>query len=656
MHESDEFTKALEGNLKLWPMTEPQSTHFLNYCVTGRDQVIGIAENKRDLDYAVGSVEMRPHAGIVGDLYAKVVAVLGWPNDGTVPQMFDSVLKQVNCQLRMQHRFIYLSPADGVKALRNKQKDWFQINGWSPKRIGMLLASCLMPINTNDKRVVPVNTDTDNQGDSIEQEIELVQSGTLRLGYYTMNVVVYHQEKEQVEKYAKQVVQEISRLGFTAAVETLNAADAYAGTWPGNGSKGIRKYYFNSRQLARLLPTSTQWTGEDKAPCPHYSGGALTITTSSGNTPFYLNVHEGDVGNFLIIGPTGNGKTYAVNSLALGFRQYLNSQINLFDRDYGAIIPTLACGGQFYSAEAMRYAPFAHLDEQEEKEWALRFVETLATLQNHQVTPIAKQDLKIALETVSTAAPKHRHMTGFHSQLQTHVPGLKAAIGAYVGGILDGEPGPEQEASWQTWDMLKLLGQGEAISTPVIMFLIHQIQRRLDGRPTLTIFEEGWMVAANEHLDSYTTASSANYRKQVNALGLVLHSPENLLEFTRHQLLLTNTPTIIYLPNPRAMTERQGYERLGLGRREIKMIAEDLVPRRDYYMVKGDKRRVFRFEHGRLGHALLSANGRDHKERVLALQRVHGQAWVAPWLRERQQPELAEQWLERYQQQVKEAA
>jgi len=164
------------------------------------------------------------------------------------------------------------------------------------------------------------------------------------------------------------------------------------------------------------------------------------------------------------------------------------------------------------------------------------------------------------------------------------------------------------------------------------------------------------MVAANEHLDSYTTASSANYRKQVNALGLVLHSPENLLEFTRHQLLLTNTPTIIYLPNPRAMTERQGYERLGLGRREIKMIAEDLVPRRDYYMVKGDKRRVFRFEHGRLGHALLSANGRDHKERVLALQRVHGQAWVAPWLRERQQPELAEQWLERYQQQVKEAA
>lgn len=641
---SEEFTKALGHVVTLRRLNDDQATHFLRSCVTGEDRGVGIAADKADLHYAIGSVSLAPHAGIVGQLHTRVIGVIGWPGDGTIPQMFEPLLR-LPFSLRMQQRFITLSPQDAVRELKKKYNDWVQLNTYNPKRMFWAFLAPLTGASADDRRVVQVNTDAELQAASVEREIAAVQSGTVRLGYYTMSVVVHDEDRKQVEANAAAVVAEINRLGFTALIETDNAADAFAGSWAGHGLNNVRKYFLNTRHLARLIPTSTPWRGEDHAPCSFYpeGSGPLVITTSSGQTPFALNVHKQDLGNFLIVGPSGAGKTYAIGSLCLAFRQYANSQINLFDRGYGAIIPTLACGGQVYDTDAMLYAPLQHVDEEEERTWALRFIETLATLRDFVMTPQARKDLQHALEILGKGALQYRTMTGFHAQLQTTVPGLKAALEFYTlgkgGRILDGTPGPEQESSWLMWEMEKLLGQGDAISTPVLMHLIHTIQRRLDGRPTLTIIEEGWQAAANEWLQAYTEESSANYRKQVNALGLVLHSPANLKAFKRHELLLTNISTIIFLPNPRANTEgeegqRAHYEAMGLGRREIRMLAEGLRPKRDYYLVQGEDRRVFQFESGPFEHAILGKNGRDYRARVLALREQYGNDWLPVWLAE----------------------
>jgi len=61
--------------------------------------------------------------------------------------------------------------------------------------------------------------------------------------------------------------------------------------------------------LADLLPASSIWTGEEKAPCPFYRPGApaLAHCVTTGATPFRLNLHVRDVGNAIMLGPTGAG-------------------------------------------------------------------------------------------------------------------------------------------------------------------------------------------------------------------------------------------------------------------------------------------------------------------------------------------------------------
>ena len=71
---------------------------------------------------------------------------------------------------------------------------------------------------------------------SVEREIEAVQSGSVQLGYFTMNVVIHDTDEGQVEAKAAQVVTMINRLGFTGIVETDNAADALRSSWSGHGS------------------------------------------------------------------------------------------------------------------------------------------------------------------------------------------------------------------------------------------------------------------------------------------------------------------------------------------------------------------------------------------------------------------------------------
>jgi type IV secretion/conjugal transfer VirB4 family ATPase len=642
---TEELVVALRRALGMQRLDDDKLIHFLRYCVTHEDRPVGLPPAKDQLEYVIGSVPIAPHDGELGEQHVKVVGITGFAQHGTHPQMFAELLA-VPFALRMSMRFIFLDPIPATKLLRDKEADWGQLNTYNPKRVVFSVLRNIFGSDPDDTHVVAENSDAEEQRDSVGREITRVQSRSVHAGYYTATVVVADRDPAVVQQSANEVIARLHRLGFSAMVETDHAADALGGSWPGHGTRNVRKPLLNTQHFSQLWPTSTQWRGSSTAPCSYYppASGPLLITTTAGSTPFFLNVHAHNVGNFLIVGPSGHGKTFLLNALALAFRQYQGAQVNLFDRDAGAIVPTLACGGDFFDLETQSYAPLASIESDEERGWASQFCERLAILRGFPMTPQARVDIERALLALSTSAPHFRTLTHFLGQLQTDEAGLREALSfytiGYAGALLDGVPGPQQDNSFLTFEMEKLLGQGQELSTPVLAYLFHRIQQRLDGRPTLTLVEEGWQAAADTLFQAWTEETSATNRKKVNALGLVLHSPANLAAFARRDLLLTNISTIIFLPNDRANTDgelgqKRHYQALGLGMREIKMLAEDMRPQRDYLCVQGKQRRIFQLESGPLETALLSVNGRDVKQHVTALRAQFGQDWVEVWLRER---------------------
>ena len=385
--DTEQFATALQRFFVMRRLEDDELMHFLRFCVTGEDRPIGAPTDGRQIDYAIGAVPLAPHGGRIASLHVRVIGVVGFPEDGTRPQMFADIL-HLPFSLRMSHRFIFLSTQTAVQDLGRKRADFLQLNAYNPKRIVWSVFQNILNVDPSDRDVVAYNTDAERQQESVERAITEIQGGRVRGGYYTMTVVLHDSDPERVHQNALEVVTRINALGFTAMMETDHAADVIGGSWPGHGTRNVRKPRLTTQHFAQLWPTATTWRGEPTHPCSYYPphSGPLLVTTTTGSTPFFLNTHVRDLGHFLLIGPSGNGKTYVLNAIAIAHRQYERAQINFFDRDAGAVVPTLACDGEFFDLDAMHFAPLAHIDEEEERALAVGFCERLAQLRGFRMT------------------------------------------------------------------------------------------------------------------------------------------------------------------------------------------------------------------------------------------------------------------------------
>src|SRR5919197_1462338 len=119
------------------------------------------------------------------------------------------------------------------------------------------------------------------------------------------------------------------------------------------------------------------------------------------------------------------------------------------------------------------------------------------------------------------------------------------------------------------------------------------------------------------------------------ALVFVVHAVSDLNKFAHRDLLLENCMTKIFLPNSEAINEDLAphYRGIGLSTRQIERLAT-AMPKRDYYVVSRDGRRLVSLELGPVALSFVAVNGRDERHHLGVLQQQYGQDWPALWLRE----------------------
>jgi type IV secretion system protein TrbE len=109
----------------------------------------------------------------------------------------------------------------------------------------------------------------------------------------------------------------------------------------------------------------------------HLNAPPLMLTETRGSTPFRLDLHVGDVGHTLIVGPTGAGKSVLLALLALQFRRFIGAQVAIFDRGRSARTAVLAMGGgaiELGLDGTLALQPLARIDEPGEIAFALDWV------------------------------------------------------------------------------------------------------------------------------------------------------------------------------------------------------------------------------------------------------------------------------------------
>ncbi len=529
----------------------------------------------------------------LGKKHIRIIAPIDFAKD-TYFGYFDA-FNQMNFAYRWITRCSCLSKSDVLSELDSKKRKW----KGKLQSILSLLFHRQNNVENNDENIL-------SKLEEIREATNAVEADTISYVFFTMAIIVMDENKEIVEEKAKMVRQVFVNLGMKAKIEDVNALDAWFSCVPGMVSPNERRPLISTGNLIHMMPLSDIWAGHDKN--KHLDAPPLIYTQTTGNTPFRLNLHVGDVGHSLIVGPTGSGKSVLLNCLEASFRRYKNANVIIFDKGSSSKVLTMGIGGNFYDLGnsqgngGLSFQPLSRIDEENERQWAQEWLADFLRGENLEVTPEIKGFIRDALGTLATTPKQFRTMTGFTNYLQDIK--LKQAFsplclddgkgnpGEYA-SIFDSDEDTLEISKWQTFEMERLM-ETKGIVGPTLMYIFHRIEESLTGEPTLILLDECWVFFDNEMFASKIREWLKVLRKYNASVVFATQSLSDIAKSPLLDTVLTNCPTRIFLPNGTALEENQKktYEMFGLNQRQIEIIASS-IPKKQYYFDSPDGSRLF---------------------------------------------------------------
>lgn len=611
------------------PLVHDNFLRHLQFCITGLNHPINLPKNPIYLDALIGGQELV--TGItpkIGQKFIQTVAIEGFPME-SYPGILTS-LTQLPIEYRWSSRFIFMDAHEAVAHFTKYRKKWKQkVRGFFDQIF-----------NTNSG---VIDEDALDMVKDAQSAIAETNSGMVAQGYYTSVVVLMDEDRALVEKAALMIEKNIHSLGFAARTETINTLEAFMGSLPGHGVENIRRPLINTMNLADLLPTSSIWTGENKAPCPLFpeSSPPLMHCITNGNTPFRLNLHVRDLGHGIMFGPTRSGKSTHLGLIALSWRRYKDARIYSFDKGLSMYPTCKATGGKHYTiadkSSKLAFAPLQFLSTQADRAWAMEWIDTILALNGLHTTPAQRNEIAHAI--ISMHQSQSKTLSDFVMTIQDE--SIRETLKQYtidgmMGHLLDAQNDGLGLSSFMTFEIEHLMGLGEKFALPVLLYLFRRIETSLDGRPTLILLDEAWLMLAHPVFKNKIAEWLDSMAKKNCVVFMATQHLSHAANSGILDIIVESTATKIFLPNLYAKDPetRLIYERMGLNPRQIEIIAS-AQPKRDYYYVSEKGQQLYQLALGPIALAFVGATDLDSIERMKALEHQYGKQWVSHWLLEK---------------------
>lgn len=606
---------------------------YLHYCVTGIFQPIALSTSTpADIDVVVGSQDfVGGNTPKIGRMHIRTLTIEGYPSEAA-PLVLER-LNHVRVTYRWSTRFIFFDPEQAKSIIGRIRKKWRQK---------------MRPVSDQvfNRTGGVVDQDALEMARDAEGAYAEAGSGHVKHGHYTSVVVLMDESEDAVIDQAAYLKREIEDIGFGVRLEDVNAVETFLGTLPGHGYENVRRPLMHTMNLAYLFPATATWSGPSSHPCKFYPSGssALFMADSSGGTPFRGVLHVGDVGHGFLAGPTGAGKSTAVQFLISQHFRYPAARVFLFEKGYSGYALVSATKGKHYDIGGdtflSGFAPFAEVDRPAERLWAEDYVCVLLELQGIGITPKSRGTVRKALELLAENIPDDRTMTHLVSQIQDEQ--LREALEFYTmagsNAYLDARPSEESIsfARYSVFEMEHLMEMGEKHVVPILLYLFHKIERSLRGEPTLIVLDEAWLMLNHPLFQERIKKWLKTMRKANVGVWFATQELEDFIKSNIRDVIFASCPTRIYLPNPDALRPAVAalYRDLGLNEQQVDLVALG-TQKRDYYYSSPYGHRLFSLALGPFNLSLVGTSGKDEYQQIRALQDKLGDFWVVEWVRRR---------------------
>jgi len=221
-----------------------------------------------------------------------------------------------------------------------------------------------------------------------------------------------------------------------------------------------------------------------------------------------------------------------------------------------------------------------------------------------------------------------------------------------IGDMLDAEEdalATSGSSRFFIFEMSHLFNLGDRGIIPVMMHIFRQIEKRVaKSIPTLIPIDEAFRSFGHPLAIARLNKWLELMRKENAAVGFATQNIDTVLKSAIGSSILQTVATKFLLPNAEATTTNVAplYRNIGLNDRQIENLAF-ARPKRDYYVMNQDGRRMFDLGLGQVALAFVGVSGKEDAAKLRDLQALNGDGWVYQWLIERGVPQdWANYWLQ----------
>ena len=534
----------------------PKSTQFLDYQAVNSD-----IEAERDF--------LR-----VGDHFVRVLTMKEAIAE-TRPLVLDALLK-IPGNFHVVTEWQPL-PADKARKEVNKRRRHFNIS-----KTGFISQLGNDPAKTNPRDVLvdeSKQSDIENLGDCLR-----ALGDGQSLGEFSLTIVLYSRDSRELERLIGEFTGVFTNADGALFVETYNQLNAYFATVPGNSVFNLRRLLLLNTNYADLSFLFTILPGDKRN--QHLGAEYLAVLETDNHTPYFLNLHNGEVAHTLILGMTGSGKSYLCCFLLQNAQKY---RPLTFIFDIGGSFQSLTTifGGSYLNVgrESRDFSinPFSLPRTEENLQFLFAFFRTLIEGNEQRYRLDFKEERKLwdGIERVYMLEPEQRTLSNFANI----VGELKDRLHRWTrqgqyGFLFDNA---EDTLSFSRFQTFNFAGWGDApeVLEPLLFYVLHRANNEIIDTASLGTFkvfllDEAWLFIRNETIRRYVVQAQKTWRKHNAAMILATQSIKELEESGMLQIVSESCPTKIFLANPEM--DRDLYrEAFHLNDTELDLIA-GLVP------------------------------------------------------------------------------
>jgi type IV secretion system protein VirB4 len=558
----------------------------------------------RRVSFGLDALEWK---GATGTSFAALVSLKDYP-DSTAPGLADALLR-LPCELTLTESY---APSDRQVAR---------------ERIDLAIRR----LRSADEEALAERREMLAARDALG-------TGAAAFGDHHLSVLVRADRLDALDEAVAACAAALADAGAVAVREDVNLEPGFWGQLPGNEAYLVRRSLISSANMACFA--SLHGFAMGQAAGNHW-GEAVTLLTTTSATPFFFNFHAsggggGDLGNFTVIGPSGSGKTVVLNFLAAQAQKF-SPRLVLFDKDRGAEVFVRAIGGAYSRIAAGQptgFNPLALPDSAANRSFLRDWLGVL--LEANGADELAR--IAGAVEAAYANDPRLRRLTHFRELLagsrRPEAGDLASRLDAWIAAgpngagehgwlfdnpVLSGPEGPRDELDLSArtigFDMTALL-ETPRLRTPVMMYLFHRIEERLDGTPAMILIDEGWKVLDDAVFAARIRDWLKTLRKRNALVGFATQSARDALESRISAALVEQTATMIFMPNARARAEDYcaGF---GLTVHELEVIRTLPAQSRCFLVRQPDASVVVRLDLAGMPEVLTVLSGRESTVRKL---------------------------------------